>query len=267
MIKAHAKINLALVVGAIRPDGFHELASVVQRIDLADELDLRIGPGLVVDGFDDTLVRRALTRLARAARTEPHWHVRIDKRIPVAAGLGGGSSDAAATLVAANATLPRPLAPERLLAVAADVGADVPFFLDPGPKLVEGAGERLTRLELPQDYTVVLAVPNDRTKSSTGDVFRRFDELDGPAGFAARRDALGAALDASDLAALPPNDLARAAGGSPLAADLLDAGAFRADLSGAGPAVYGLFATREQAEIAAVALEPAAQVWISKPVW
>ena len=192
--------------------------------------------------------------------------MRIGKRIPVAAGLGGGSSDAAAALVAANATLAEPLSPERLVELGTCVGADVPFFLTPGPKLVEGAGERLTPIELPQDYTVVLALPHDQAKASTGEVFHRFDSLDGPAGFAERRAALDAALAAGDLAALPPNDLARAAGVS-LAAELRESGAFRADLTGAGPAVYGLFSEREQAEIAAVALEPAAQVWLAQPVW
>jgi 4-diphosphocytidyl-2-C-methyl-D-erythritol kinase len=267
VIAAHAKINLALVVGGARPDGLHELASVMQRIDLADDLELAEAPGLSVEGFDDTLVRRALQRLAKEVGVEPNWHVRIGKRIPVAAGLGGGSSDAAAALLAANDALAEPLAPGRLVELAAEVGSDVPFFLGPGPKLVEGVGERLTAVELPQDYTVVLALQHEETKASTGEVFRRFDALDGPAGFAERRAALAAALAAGDLAGLPPNDLARAAGAAPLAAELRESGAFRADLTGAGPAVYGLFSAREQAEIAAVALEPQAQVWLAQPVW
>ena len=126
---------------------------MIQRIDLADEIELGEAPRLTVEGFEDTLVRRALQRLAKEAGVQPSWHVRIGKRIPVAAGLGGGSSDAAAALVAANATLAEPLPPERLVELATGVGADVPFFLTPGPKLVEGAGERLTPIELPQDYT------------------------------------------------------------------------------------------------------------------
>ncbi len=266
MIAAYAKINLALVVGGPRPDGLHELTSVMQRIDLADGIELREAERLTVDGFEDTLVRRALQRLAREAGVAPRWHVRIEKRIPVAAGLGGGSADAAAVLVAANATLAEPLSAQRLVGVGASVGADVPFFLAPGPKLVEGAGERLTPIELPQDYAIVLAVPRDQAKKSTGEVFHRFDSVGGPAGYAERRAALDAALATGDLAALPPNDLARAAGVM-LVPELLEAGAFRADLTGAGPAVYGLFADREQAEIAAVALEPSAQVWLAQPVW
>lgn len=265
MILAHAKINLALVVGETRGDGLHELAGVVQRIDLADELELEPADGLHVEGFADTLVRDALERLAAATGTEPGWRVRIDKRIPVAAGLGGGSADAGAVLVAANAALPRPLPPDRLLALAAEVGSDVPFFCASGPQLVEGAGERLAPLELPRDYTVVLALPNGAAKPSTREVFRRFDELGGPAGFEGRRAALAEALAARDLAALPPNDLGRAAPPA-LLHELREAGAFRTDLSGAGPAVYGLFADAAEAEDAAMALGALAQVWVARPV-
>jgi 4-diphosphocytidyl-2-C-methyl-D-erythritol kinase len=193
---------------------------------------------------------------------EPCWNVRIDKRIPVAAGLGGGSSDAATALVAANATLPEPLPHERLLAVAAGIGSDVPFFCSPGPKLVEGAGERLTAVDLRQDYTVVVAVPHGETKISTADVYSRFTRT---AGFAERRAELVRALAANDLAALPPNDLVGFP--SPVASELLDAGAFRADVSGAGPAVYGLFENSGRARIAAISLEPQAEVWVAQPVW
>ena len=265
MILAHAKINLALVVGERRADGLHELAGVVQRIDLADELELSPADELQVEGFEDTLVRDALHRLAAAAGTVPRWRVRIDKRIPVAAGLGGGSADAGAVLQAANAELAQPLSPERLVALAAQVGSDVPFFCGDGPQLVEGAGERLTPLELRRDYALVVALPNGAEKPSTGEVFRRFDELDGPTGFAERRAALTAALAAGDLAALPPNDLGRAAPPA-LLPELREAGAFRADLSGAGPAVYGLFADLAVAELAAAALGHLAQVWVARPV-
>ena len=88
-------------------------------------------------------MRGALERLAREAGVEPRWHVRIEKRIPVAAGLGGGSADAAAALVLANRTLPVPVGAERLHALASALGSDVPFFLEPGPKLAEGRGEQL----------------------------------------------------------------------------------------------------------------------------
>ena len=267
-MKAYAKLNLALVVGERRADGLHEVATVMQRIGLADGVDIQPAERLVVEGFPaDTLVRTALERLGAAAGVAPGWRVRIDKQIPVAAGLGGGSADAAAALVQANEMLPRPLGRARLGEVAASVGADVPFFLEPGPKLAEGAGERLTALPLPQDFHVLVALPHGAAKTSTADVYRRFDALGGGPGFAERRRALSDALWRRDLAALPPNDLARAAGPAPLLAVLGAAGAFRADVSGAGPALYGLFATRAEAAAAAAEIGDRASTWVTRPVW
>ena len=107
---APAKINLALVVGPQRADGKHEVATVLQRIDVADRVAIAPGARLSVTGFaDDTIVRDALLALAAAAGVEPRWAATITKRIPVAAGLGGGSSDAATALRLANETLDAPL--------------------------------------------------------------------------------------------------------------------------------------------------------------
>jgi 4-diphosphocytidyl-2-C-methyl-D-erythritol kinase len=272
LLPAAAKINLALVVGDRRPDGLHELVTVMQRVDLCDDVEVEAAPALTVSGFDaDTIVRTALERLAEAAAVEPSWRARIRKQIPLAAGLGGGSADAAAALVLANSTLRPPLPRERLLEVAAAVGSDVPYFLEPGPKLVEGTGERLSPLELPQDYWVLIALPRSAGKRSTADVYRRFDELDGPAGFEARRrtllEAIGTMRRPRDFAALPPNDLAEAAGGSALADALRAAGAFRADICGAGPAEYGLFHRLEHARRASRGLRGRARTWVAAPVW
>ena len=269
---AAAKINLALVVGERRPDGLHEVASVMQRVDVCDRIELERALGLTVEGFEeDTIVRSALEGLAREAQVEPAWRARITKEIPVAAGLGGGSADAAAAMKLANAGLERPLEGARLRSLAAELGADVPFFLAPGPKLAEGAGESLTPLDLPQDFWVLLALPRDAAKQSTGEVYARFDELGGGRGFAERKAALVGGLDAvhrpRDLAALPANDLAEAAGSTPLADELRGAGAFRADVSGAGPTVYALFHRREDARAAARALGRRARSWVVAPVW
>jgi 4-diphosphocytidyl-2-C-methyl-D-erythritol kinase len=269
---AAAKINLALVVGPRRADGLHEVATVLQRIDLYDRLELEPAPALAVDGFaEDTIVREALERLAAEAGVAPAWRVRLAKQIPVAAGLGGGSADAAAALRLANDALPEPLGPERLHALAAALGADVPFFLEPGPKLAEGAGERLTPLGLPQDFWVLLVLPGGAGKRSTAAVYARFDELGGGDGFERRRRELLAGLELCrrprHLAALPPNDLAPAAGHAGLLADFGRLGAFRADVSGAGPAVYGLFHRREDARAAARSLGRAGRTWVVAPVW
>jgi 4-diphosphocytidyl-2-C-methyl-D-erythritol kinase len=260
---ASAKINLALVVGPRRADGYHEVATVLQRIDLADRIEIERADAPRVTGFaGDMLVRRALELLT--AETGAHWRARIEKHIPVAAGLGGGSSDAATALVLANDTLPEPLPPERLHALAAQIGSDVPFFLTEGPHLATGTGTDLEPLDLPQDFWIVVLLPRDVQKNSTADVYSAFD---GAMGFRERHAALLATLDGvrrpTDLAALPSNDLAM----SELAGDFLAAGAFRADVSGAGPAVYGLFVRQGDATTAARSLRTLGRVWITAPAW
>jgi len=271
-IPVAAKINLALLIGPVRPDGLHEVVTVMQRIDICDSVTLNRAPALVVEGYrKDTLVRSALTKLSAAADNGAAWRVRLEKRIPLAAGLGGGSADAGAALSLANRTLSTPLADAQLAELAAEVGADVPFFLTPGPKLAEGAGERLRPLELPQDYWVVVALPRLARKTSTADVYRRFDELKGAEDFDERRqtllDALASVRRPRDFAAFPPNDLAATAGRPGAVDELLERGAFRADVSGAGPAVYGLFHHRADAARAARRLRARARVWLVAPVW
>jgi 4-diphosphocytidyl-2-C-methyl-D-erythritol kinase len=265
---ATAKLNLALVVGPRRADGRHEVATVLQRLDFADRIAVEPAPELRVNGFaEDTLVRSALESLAGAAHVDPRWHARIWKRIPVAAGLGGGSSDAATALQLANETLEEPLPRERLHELAAQLGADVPFFLTAGPQLARGAGTELVQLDLPQDYWVVLLLPDGARKESTASVYAAFDARSGEEGYEERRAALENALAEvrrpRDLAALPPNDLTS----SPLADELRALGAFRADVSGAGPTVYGLFHHREQAEAAKRALRGRGRIWLTVPAW
>lgn len=265
---AAAKLNLSLVVGPRRADGKHEVVTVLQRIDLADRVSLEPAPSLRVTGFeDDTLVRRALETLAQAAGVEPRWAARIQKKIPVAAGLGGGSSDAATALRLANATLESPLERETLHALAAQLGADVPFFLEPGPQLGTGDGSELSPLDLPQDYWVTILLPSDAQKPSTASVYADFDERGGEEGFEERRrqlvEALAEIRGPADLAKLPGNDLVS----SPLADELRERGAFRVDVSGAGPAVYGLFSERSAARQAARELRSRGRTLTTAPTW
>jgi 4-diphosphocytidyl-2-C-methyl-D-erythritol kinase len=263
-LAAPAKINLALVVGPLGRGGKHEVTTVLQRIGLADRIVLEPAPELRVAGFpEDTLVSAALELLAGAAGVHPGWSVRIEKEIPVAAGLGGGSSDAAAALRLANATLEAPLSAERLRELAAELGADVPFFLAEGPQLGESDGSVLTPLDLPQSYTALLLSPEQEAKPSTAAVYAAFDARSGAEGYEGRRARLLEALAAGDLARLPSNDLAS----SPAAAELRRLGAFRADVTGAGPAVYGLFHDRAAADAAGSALAGQGCVWIGPPAW
>jgi len=263
-VLAPAKVNLALVVGPLRPDGRHEVVTVLQRVTLADAVAVDVAPRLEVSGFaEDTLVREALEALARRAGTVPRWRVHLRKEIPVAAGLGGGSSDAAAAVRLANHLLEQPLDAASLQEVAAELGADVPFFLTSGPQLGQGDGTSLSPLELPQDFWVVLVLPAGEAKESTASVYREFDGKGGAAGFEQRRAELTRALALGDLAALPPNDLAS----SPIADELKRRGAFRADVTGAGPCVYGLFEEEGEAARARAGLAAVGETWIAAPAW
>jgi 4-diphosphocytidyl-2-C-methyl-D-erythritol kinase len=262
---AAAKINLALVVGPPHEDGRHELVTVYQRVALADRIAVSRSSQLRVDGFAaDTLVRRALESVAENGGS---FAARITKRIPVASGLGGGSSDAATALRLANGLREDPLEDRELEGIARRLGADVPFFLTNGPQLGTIDGAELKPLDLPQDYWVVLVAPRGVEKRSTADVYAAFDARRGEAGFEARREALFAALEGArrprDLAALPLNDLAA----SPLTDDLRALGAFRADVSGAGPTVYGLFLHGDKARTAQKAMSRSGRTWLTTPAW
>lgn len=263
---APAKVNLALVVGPLRGDGRHEVVTLLQRVELTDEITVRRAERVAVDGYaDDSIVRAGLDLVLAA--TGVAFAARIRKEIPVAAGLAGGSSDAATALVLANELLPDPLGRSELHALAARLGSDVPFFLADGPQLGVGDGSELAPQPLPQAFAVVLALPHGAVKASTASVYRAFDTRGGHEGFAERRarllDALAAVTAPSDLASLPLNDLAS----SPVADELRALGAFRADVTGAGPVVYGLFEDEARAAGAAAALQARARTWVTRPRW
>jgi len=264
--RAPAKLNLALLVGPLRPDGKHEVMTILERLSLADTVAVRRAETTTVHGYpDDTLVAAALEAIGAAAGTGVLFEARIEKRIPVAAGLGGGSSDAATALRLANQLLERPLSSDELHTCAAALGSDIPFFLREGPQLATADGTTLAPVSLPRDYTVLLALRKGDAKESTRAVYEAFDARRGADGFSGRRRVLEVALarieEAADLAALPRNDLASAA----LAALLEERGAIRADVTGAGPLVYGLFVDRGAAERAAAALRGVSSTWIATP--
>jgi 4-diphosphocytidyl-2-C-methyl-D-erythritol kinase len=262
---AYAKLNLVLHVGPRRPDGLHPIASLFASIDLADEVTaepLEQGEDIVecpgVPG--DNLAARALAEFrSRAGGRLPPLRLAIDKRIPVAAGLGGGSADAAAALRIANELSGGALGEEELLRLAADLGSDVPSQLDPRHALVQGTGERVEPVELPPFSAVVLP---DEQGLLTADVYAELDRLD-----AARelldpeplRRLTANASSAKDLAVALDNDLQVAALSlRPELGDrlelLLANGALGAAVSGSGPTCFGLFEDRAAAERAAAAI-------------
>ncbi|MFQ5825994.1 MAG: 4-(cytidine 5'-diphospho)-2-C-methyl-D-erythritol kinase, partial [Dehalococcoidia bacterium] len=162
---APAKLNLTLEVLRRRPDGYHEIRSVIQAIDLCDTIWLEPAEDIHLQCSEpalqssDNLAYRAASLLREAPGGGKGALVRLEKRIPLASGLGGGSSDAAAVLLGLNELWGLALPLERLEALAARLGSDVPFFLHRGAALVEGRGERVTPLPPPPEFWAVLLRP------------------------------------------------------------------------------------------------------------
>jgi 4-diphosphocytidyl-2-C-methyl-D-erythritol kinase len=262
LVHAPAKLNLCLYLGPRRDDGLHELCSLFEPLALADliaiseaERDEVICPG--VEG--ENLAARALAGLRERGWQRPPLRIEIEKRVPVAAGLGGGSGDAAAVLRLAAGEV------DDLPGLAAALGADVPSQLSPGLALVQGAGERVEPLPEPASHAAVL-LP-DGGGLGTAAVFAEADRLgvgrgaDELAELAGRlRAAAGAGASPLAYPELLVNDLeAPARSLRPGIGDALDelreAGAAVAILSGSGPTAVGLFADLAAAAAAAEAID------------
>jgi 4-diphosphocytidyl-2-C-methyl-D-erythritol kinase len=261
-IEAPAKLNLCLFLGARRGDGLHELCSLFEPLALADSLEVAeaerdevVCPG--VEG--ENLATGALAALRERGWDAPGLRVEIEKRIPVAAGLGGGSADAAAILRLARGEV------AEMEAIAAELGADVPSQLVPALSLVQGAGECVERLPDPAPHAVVLLPGGGGL--STAAVFTEADrlglgrdqaELDGLA--AKLREAAGAGASPLAYAELLANDLEPAARSlRPDIGEALDAlrgaGAPLTLLTGSGPTAFGLFPSLASATQAAASLD------------
>jgi len=257
VISAAAKVNLALEVLSKRPDGYHEIATVMQAVDLSDRLTLEdaptievctSAPGVPTD--ERNLAYRAAAALQGAAKVERGARITLDKRIPVAAGLGGGSTDAAATLAGLNRLWQLQWPAERLEELAVGLGMDVPFFLRGGAALGTGRGERLT--EIPS-AALGLVLVNPRFPVSTAETYGRVTPAMYSDGGRARTMAEALARrGAGRVAASLYNGLELAARqGYPqiaqMKAALIAAGALGAMMSGSGPTVFGVARSWEQA--------------------
>ena len=174
-LPAPAKLNLFLHVTGRRADGYHELQSLMVPIALADTLDFElredgriVRTGDVIGAVESDLCLRAAALLREASGTSLGVDIVVEKRIPAGSGMGGGSSDAATTLLALNRLWRLGWARDRLAALALRLGADVPFFLGPGPALAEGIGERLTQVAWPVRW---FAVIHPQVSVSTAEIF------------------------------------------------------------------------------------------------
>jgi 4-diphosphocytidyl-2-C-methyl-D-erythritol kinase len=258
---AYAKANLVLQVGAPREDGLHPLCSLFASLDLADDVTVEKGDRDEVDcpGVEgENLAARAIAAIRKAAPDLiPPLRVRIDKRVPVAAGLGGGSADAAAALRAANELAGRPFGSDQLRSLAAGLGSDVPSQVEPGHALITGVGEEVEPVALPEAALVLVPAADGLAAAQ---VYAELDRLGAwRRSFDRERLLALAARPLPGLAAGVENDLQRAVLSlrpeleRSLAA-LVDAGALAAALTGSGPTAFGLFAGEREARSAAEAL-------------
>jgi 4-diphosphocytidyl-2-C-methyl-D-erythritol kinase len=253
-----AKVNLTLAVLGKRADGFHEIESLVIPIPLYDQVCLVKStcngmqltcddPALPVG--PENLVWRAADTLARYVGRSPDVHIRLTKRIPAGAGLGGGSSDAAATLIGLNRLWGLDLGKTELVGLAAALGSDVPLFLDRCPVIIRGRGEQIELVGLDWSGWLVLVLPP--FGMSTAQVYRRWrpDGVPPPsADEVVRAYRAGAALDGLLFNMLEGPAFSIEPRLAELHAGMVELGAPYARMSGSGSALFALFQERRQAE-------------------
>lgn len=257
-LAAPAKINYLLDVTGKRPDGYHTLRMIMQRVNLCDEIVLTLTetPGITVtcnsEGAPDgpaNIAWKAAQALLERAEFRGGVHIQIDKHIPVAAGLGGGSSDAATVLMGMNELLRLQLTDETLMKIGCTLGADVPFFIFKNAALAEGIGEKLTPLAgMPRCWILLV---NPGVHVSTAWVFRSLQLTN--RGELNRLPEFFESIE--QVVSLLSNDLETVTiPAFPVIADikirLKQLGAAGSMMSGSGPTVFGIFKTFEAAETA-----------------
>lgn len=269
---AYAKVNLYLDVLSKRDDGFHEVKTVMHTVSLCDEVTVSVRssdrptvklsvvghPKLPTDSRN--LAYRAAELFLEATLIRAEIHIKLIKRIPVAAGLAGGSTDAAAVLRALNRAFKRPLTEKRLLTLAAELGSDVPYCLLGGTALCYGRGERIERLPERLHLNVVVAVSDEHV--STPWAYAELDRVysdfkvvrdDDPE---SKYEAVIRSIRTGDTSEIQLFNVFENAilpsynGAEMLKAKILELGATHALMSGSGPSVYGIFAEKASAESA-----------------
>lgn len=256
--EAPAKLNLSLHVAPPRPDGYHPLESIVQTIEWCDHLMVEMGEGSdsLDSDIENNLVLKAVDELRRLQEV-PALDMSLEKHIPIQAGLGGGSADAAAALRAAARLAG--IGDDQVRIAAGGVGADVSLFLDGGTSMMTGVGGHIERLRALDGFAVAVVVPGFGL--STAEVYRRWDQLEGPAG----EPIVDEALPPSLRGGMPMrNDLTPAAIDveprlGDFMADLRSVWGTAVSLTGSGSACFGYFGSLDEASDAAAAA-PTARV-------
>ena len=262
-ILSPAKINLFLQVTGKRPDGYHELFSLMCCVDLCDKIFLQFGfKGIRIESShpqvpldDANLAHRAATVFFKALNVKDGLKISIDKSIPVAAGLGGGSSNAASVLNGLNQHYGHPFTRNRLMSMGLDLGADVPFFLFGKPALASGIGEKLEAYPGPLPFHIVVVYPG--FKVSTGEVFQNLNlGLTNCEKKIKEPFSIKIVFDpelhlCNDLEIVTESEYPVI---TSIKEQLLNRGALGALMSGSGPTVFGLFSDFYTAESAKQAI-------------
>lgn len=263
IVRAYAKLNLTLSILERREDGCHDLHSVMQTVSLCDVIRLQKDPEILVacDSSEidpsDNIAFRAANAFFKHTGIQGGVAIEIDKCIPVAAGLGGGSADAAAVLCGLNDLYNAGLDYQKLRELAADIGADVPFCIEGGLALCEGKGEQVTQLDALPVTAVVIARTGQ--KPSTGGMYQKLDELRAQNGNTPAADTRILSADTVwEVAEALSNDFLPLWEETPSTENMQlmrEYGAIGVNLTGSGPSVYGLFEDWQAAQDCVDALE------------
>ena len=271
ILKAPAKLNLLLRITGKRADGFHELVTLFHPVErIADRIRMDLAstsPGITmacshpdVPADSSNLIVKAASAFAQKMGLSPAWHLELVKNIPIAAGMGGGSSDAGTVLRFLAAHFPG-CSGRELNALAASIGADVPFFLDPCDAAGRGIGEKLSHLQIPASPPMLALFPNFPVRAVWA--YRNLKKITPPGQAEKELAALVEALRQHDwekAASLCANDLEDALFAkfpllSRLRRTLLEQKALCVHVSGSGPTLFAIFGSEEQLRQAAQALE------------
>ena len=263
LIHAYAKINLTLDILRKRPDGYHDLVMIMQSVGLYDEVTVKLNDStgihvksssaLLMDDESNTAYKAAKRFFEYAGISDKGAEIGMEKNIPMEAGMAGGSADAAAVIIAMNRLCGTHFSDEELWQIGEKVGADVPFCIKGGTALCEGIGEKLTPLSLPDGLFFAISKPDDAV--STPEAYKLFDLCGKPnsgdyAGFEAALKsgsvrAIGGSVYNAFTSACAPASVRKEI------ERLSTAGASGAEMTGSGSAVFGIFESKQAAELAA----------------
>ena len=262
-VKAYAKINLGLDVLRRRPDGYHDLRMIMQTVTLYDNIGLTLtkAPGIristnsrILPSGEDNLACKAAKQLLDEFSCEQGVYIDLDKHIPIAAGLAGGSADAAAVLTGLNRLMGLGLSPEALRERGVKIGADVPYCILQGTALAEGIGEKLTALPPLPDCAIILVKPPVHISTKyvyehlKADALQEHPDIDGQIEAIRAGDLKGLAEKAGNVletVTIPEFPVIRQ-----IQDHFRDLGALNSMMSGSGPTVFGIFDDRGRAKAA-----------------